>query len=114
MASAIRWKSGVGNAVGAGPAKVPICRSREPIIDRTEVTFLREKVARTHYRVDGRPKSVAYFLMDTLDDVPAVPEDTGEVESIEWKTPREAIAVLTHEDDRDLVTKIFNVGESSG
>lgn len=72
---------------------------------------LREAVGSTHYNVDGRPKTVAYFMMDAPDDKPARPQDSGEVEAVEWLTPAEAIAALTHEDDRELVIKIFKIGK---
>ncbi len=72
---------------------------------------LREPVGTTHYEVNGRPKSVSYFMMDAPDDCPASPQDTGEVEAVEWLTPAEAVAALTHEDDRKLVTEVFKIGE---
>ncbi len=75
---------------------------------------LRAAVGTTHYSVSGRPKTVAYFMMDAPDDKPAVPRDSKEVEAVEWVTPAEAVAALTHDDDRELVTKIFKIGKRPG
>jgi len=35
-------------------AGVPICHSREPIVDRTEVTFLRKKVPKATFHSELR------------------------------------------------------------
>lgn len=75
---------------------------------------LRAAVGTTQYNVDGRPKTVTYFMMDAPDDAPARPQDSTEVEKVEWLTPAEALAALTHDDDRALVTEIFKIGKRSG
>jgi 8-oxo-dGTP pyrophosphatase MutT (NUDIX family) len=61
----------------------------------------------THYRVGDRPKTVTYFLMDATDEGPGHPRDSGEIEAVEWLTPHEAIAVLTHAEDRELIARVF-------
>jgi 8-oxo-dGTP pyrophosphatase MutT (NUDIX family) len=74
---------------------------------------LRQAVGTTKYSVDGRPKTVAYFRMEASDDAPAGPKDAGEVEAVEWITPREAMKALTHDDDRKLVAKVFGLAPDS-
>jgi 8-oxo-dGTP diphosphatase len=66
----------------------------------------------THYEVDGRPKIVTYFLMDAPEDAQPRPEDSEEIESVEWLTPQEAIATLTHSEDRKLLSRVFGIGVS--
>jgi 8-oxo-dGTP pyrophosphatase MutT (NUDIX family) len=75
---------------------------------------LRQHVGRTHYSVHGRPKTVAYFVMDAIDDNVASPRDTGEIDATEWLTPGEAVAALTHDDDRKLVAGIFGIAKEAG
>jgi 8-oxo-dGTP diphosphatase len=70
---------------------------------------VRQAVGKTEYSVDGRPKTVAYFVMEVANSVPAAPSDTSEVEAVEWLTPEQAIRVLTHTDDRELVSKVFKI-----
>ena len=81
-----------------------------------EETGLRAKLLRavgeTTYTVDGRPKTVAYFMMEAADGA-AKPKDTGEVEAVEWLTPREAMDTLTHDDDRELVARVFGLGRGA-
>jgi len=74
---------------------------------------LRQSIGSTHYSVDGAPKTVTYFMMDAPDDSPARPHDSKEVRAIEWLTPAEAVAVLTHDDDRKLVAKVFDIEKKS-
>ena len=66
----------------------------------------------TKYEVDGRPKTVTYFLMEAPEGATGSPNDSEEIEAVEWLTPREAIAALTHAEDRKLVSRVFNVGVS--
>ena len=55
----------------------------------------------THYTDSkGRPKIVRYWLME-VDGGEFQPND--EVDELRWITPREAIATLTYERDRDLI-----------
>jgi 8-oxo-(d)GTP phosphatase len=75
---------------------------------------LRQHVGSTHYSVHGRSKTVAYFMMDATDDDVARPRDTGEIEAVEWLTPAEAVAALTHDDDRRLVAGIFGIARKAG
>jgi 8-oxo-dGTP diphosphatase len=73
--------------------------------------ILREAVGTTNYTVDGKPKTVAYFMMDAPDDAASRPRDTGEVEAVEWLTPAEAVEVLTHDEDSDLIATVFDIAK---
>ena len=75
---------------------------------------LRKPIGSTHYSVGDRPKTVTYFMMDVAADASASPRDTGEIQSVEWLTPAEAVATLTHDDDRELVAKIFGIAKRAG
>jgi len=69
--------------------------------------LLREPAGSTHYHVDGKPKTVTYFIMDALEDIPGSPNDLTEIEAVEWLTPQQAVQVLTHADDRTLLLNVF-------
>jgi 8-oxo-dGTP pyrophosphatase MutT (NUDIX family) len=71
---------------------------------------LRQMAGTTNYEVGGRPKTVTYFLMEAPEGAPAAPNDSDEIEAVEWLTPRDAVAALTHAEDRRLVSRIFNIG----
>lgn len=76
-------------------------------------------VGTTQYSVEGRPKTVTYFLMNALDDAPTQPLDSGEVGSVEWLTPADASKVLSHAEDKKLIERVFedrpgNVAEVPG
>jgi 8-oxo-dGTP diphosphatase len=62
----------------------------------------------THYLVNGRPKVVFFYHMDVVGDGQRV--DDGEIQSVEWLTPAEAAATLTHAEDRQLITRVFALG----
>ena len=66
----------------------------------------------TTYQVEGRPKTVTYFLMEAPEGMLATPHDSREIEAVEWLTPREALAALTHDEDRRLLSRVFNLGGS--
>jgi 8-oxo-dGTP diphosphatase len=53
------------------------------------------------YEVRGRPKVVRYWAMEVVGETPFVPND--EVDQLRWVEPREALAVLTYERDREPV-----------
>jgi 8-oxo-dGTP pyrophosphatase MutT (NUDIX family) len=72
---------------------------------------LRDRVGTTRYNVGGQPKTVTYFMMDAPDDNPTAPRDSGEVGTIEWLTPAEAAKLLTHDEDRRLITRAFALGK---
>ena len=50
----------------------------------------------------GRPKTVRYWRMEPAGEAGEV--DGSEVDELRWVDPAEALALLTHERDRDLVT----------
>ena len=56
----------------------------------------------TEYEVDGRPKVVRYWLMAPAAELPFVAND--ETDDVRWVTRDEALALLTHDRDRDVVT----------
>jgi 8-oxo-dGTP diphosphatase len=70
---------------------------------------LRQIAGITEYKVDGTPKTVIYFLMDAPEGMPTSPNDSTEIEAVEWLTPLDAIVALTHTEDRKLVSKVFNI-----
>jgi 8-oxo-dGTP diphosphatase len=53
------------------------------------------------YEVRGRPKVVRYWAMEVVDETPFVPND--EVDQLRWVEPREALALLTYDRDREPV-----------
>lgn len=60
----------------------------------------------TAYFAKGVPKLVMYWRMRVAGDLPAfMPND--EVTKLDWLTPRDAIARLTHADEADLVRRVF-------
>jgi 8-oxo-dGTP diphosphatase len=59
----------------------------------------------THYLTNGRPKVVFYYRMEIIGYVGGI--DTGEIQSVAWMTPEEAVATLTHAEDRRLITTVF-------
>ena len=63
----------------------------------------------TRYMVGTRPKAVSYFRMRL--SAPAAPAavDPEEIDRVEWVTPHEALALLTHADDRRLVAAVFGL-----
>ena len=73
--------------------------------------ILRQRIGSTQYKVDGGPKTVTYFLMDAPVDAQACPHDSKEVQAVEWLTPDEALATLTHDDDRQLIKRVFHKKE---
>lgn len=72
-------------------------------------SMVREYAGSTHYLVSGAPKTVAYYLMEAKGMDPVGPTDTGEIEAVDWMTPKEALTVLTHREDRDLVARFFGI-----
>lgn len=60
----------------------------------------------TAYLAAGVPKLVMYWRMRVAGNLPAfVPND--EVTKLDWLTPTDAIARLTHADEADLVRRVF-------
>ena len=72
---------------------------------------IRRPAGTTHYFVNSVPKSVTYFLMDTENDDGEGPKDQGEITSVEWAKPREAVIMLTHSEDRNLISTIFDIDD---
>ena len=131
---AIRAAGGIISGVGSNSGKIAVVRRRrysgevglpkgklnegeteaEAALREVEEetglrAILRQRIGSTHYSVDGGPKTVTYFMMDAPDDAPARPRDSKEVQAVEWLTPVEAVATLTHDDDRKLVTRVFDI-----
>jgi CYTH domain-containing protein/8-oxo-dGTP pyrophosphatase MutT (NUDIX family) len=64
-----------------------------------------------HYRDNkDRPKVVRYWVMEPLEGVDDF-EPNDEVDVLEWLTPEQAAAKLSHERDRELVEQALGVGE---
>jgi 8-oxo-dGTP diphosphatase len=63
-------------------------------------TLVRELPA-VEYEVRGRPKVVRYWAMEVEDETPFVPND--EVDEVRWLEPREALALLSYDRDREPV-----------
>jgi 8-oxo-dGTP pyrophosphatase MutT (NUDIX family) len=56
----------------------------------------------SEYTVNGRPKVVRYWLMEPVDDTPFVPND--ETDELRWLALDEALALLSYDRDRDVLT----------
>jgi 8-oxo-dGTP diphosphatase len=56
----------------------------------------------SRYEVRGFPKLVRYWLMAPEAETPFVPND--ETDELRWVTPAEALALLTYDRDRDVLT----------
>jgi 8-oxo-dGTP diphosphatase len=70
-----------------------------------EETGLRCRLVRelptVRYDVRGRLKEVRYWAMEVEDETPFVPND--EVDDVRWVEPREALALLSYDRDREPV-----------
>lgn len=53
------------------------------------------------YEVRGRPKLVRYWAMEVAQETPFVPNE--EVDELRWVEPREALALLSYDRDREPV-----------
>ena len=62
---------------------------------------LRRELPSIEYEVRGRPKLVRYWEMEVVDETPFVPND--EVDEVRWVEPREALALLSYDRDREPV-----------
>jgi 8-oxo-dGTP diphosphatase len=56
----------------------------------------------SHYEVAAGPKEVRWFRMAA----PGEPQARNEVDDVRWVTPDEAVTLLTHDRDRELVEKL--------
>ena len=54
------------------------------------------------YEVNGRPKLVRYWLMTPQAETPFTPND--ETDELRWVSPPEALALLSYDRDRDVLT----------
>ena len=70
-------------------------------------SYANESAARTTALMVGQN---GYLLHDGCTRRrPARPHDSKEVQAVEWLTPVEAGATLTHDDDRKLVSRVFDI-----
>ena len=53
---------------------------------------------------DGRPKTVRWWRMAVVEDLGSDPDD--EVDGLRWVTPGEALALLSYEQDKQLVRSV--------
>src|SRR5262249_28841819 len=76
-----------------------------------EETGLEAKIKKyagsTHYLLGDVLKVVSYFLMRAKGKEAVGSRDQEEVEAVEWTTPEQAVAMLTHEEDRALIRAVF-------
>jgi 8-oxo-dGTP pyrophosphatase MutT (NUDIX family) len=56
----------------------------------------------TRYEVSGLPKLVRYWLMTPQAETAFVPNN--ETDDLRWVTPEEALALLSYDRDRDVLT----------
>jgi uncharacterized protein YjbI with pentapeptide repeats/8-oxo-dGTP pyrophosphatase MutT (NUDIX family) len=64
---------------------------------------------KTRYRAGRRPKEVSYYIMKVSASSAPKPVDGGEIDAVEWMTPSDARARLTHSKDRNLIAAVFNL-----
>ncbi len=62
----------------------------------------------TSYRKRGRPKVVLFWSMTRVEDRPFVPND--EVDEVRWLPAAEALTLLTHPTERELVQRFIGEG----
>ncbi len=76
------------------------------VLEETGLTVsLGEELASTHYEDQkGRPKVVRYWRMTVAGDPGFHPND--EVDELRWLTPADALALLSYEHDRVLVSSL--------
>lgn len=72
---------------------------------------IRKPAGTTQYFVNSAPKTVTYFLMDAESADGEGPTDKGEIASVEWVKPRKAVIMLTHSEDRNLISTVFDIDE---
>jgi 8-oxo-dGTP diphosphatase len=65
---------------------------------------LERELETMHYEVGGRPKTVRWWQMAVLEDLGSDPDD--EVDGLRWVTPGEALALLSYEQDKQLVRSV--------
>lgn len=61
----------------------------------------------TTYYVGASPKVVLYWKMAPAGECAPEPRDTIEIKKVEWLTPDEAVEQLTHEEDKNLIARVF-------
>jgi len=86
-----------------------VAAQREVLEETGRKGTIRGYAGSTHYLANGAPKAVFYFIMDTVDVGVSRPGDTAEISAAEWLGISEAIQVLTHAEDRDLVAAVFGI-----
>lgn len=76
------------------------------VLEETGLTVsLGEELASTHYEDQkGRPKVVRYWRMTVVGDPGFHPND--EVDELRWLAPADALALLSYEHDRALVSSL--------
>jgi 8-oxo-dGTP pyrophosphatase MutT (NUDIX family) len=59
----------------------------------------------TEYLFRGRRKSVTFWLMDLVEELPFTPNP--EIDAISWQTPEEALRLMDYAQERELVKQAF-------
>lgn len=77
------------------------------VLEETGLTVsLGEELASTHYEDQkGRPKVVRYWQMTVVGEAPGF-QPNDEVDELRWLTPADALALLSYEHDRVLVSSL--------
>jgi 8-oxo-dGTP diphosphatase len=57
-----------------------------------------------HYTAQGRPKTVRWWRMSVVEDLGSEPD--REVDGVRWATPAEALALLSYDQDKQLVRSV--------
>lgn len=81
--------------------------ARREVLEETGLTVsLGEELASTHYEDQkGRPKVVRYWRMTVVGEDPGF-QPNDEVDELRWLTPADALALLSYEHDRVLVSSL--------
>lgn len=69
------------------------------------IPVLNKKIGEYSYEVKGQIKTVFYWLMEVGKESSFKPSE--EVNQLEWLTPREAIERFSHDDQKNLVRKVY-------
>ncbi len=90
---------------------LPLCAWRETFEETGYKVILGPHVRQQRYRVDGRPKTVDYWIGRMLPRGKFVPN--REVDKLEWLAPTKARSRLTYPRDRSLVTTALKLPRTS-
>jgi 8-oxo-dGTP pyrophosphatase MutT (NUDIX family) len=84
---------------------IEACAIREVEEETGQRLEIRSFAGLTHYLAAGVPKVVFYFIMQA-NQCDCVPRDREEVAKIIWKSPDQAIDILSYPGDRQLLRRL--------